>query len=107
MVIHLVYNVTVFVNTVPGSLGVSERHSPREIVTQRTFDFEWDCKVQLGAYVQASIDDIVTETMKLRMHGCIALGTSGNWQGSTMCFDLDTGKVVTRRIIEEIPYPTT
>ena len=22
-----------------------------------------------------------------------------------MCFDLDTGKVVTRRVIEETPYP--
>ena len=22
-----------------------------------------------------------------------------------MCFDLDTGKVVTRRIVKELPYP--
>ena len=43
--------------------------------------------------------------MKLRTHGCVALGTSGNWQGSTKCFDLETGKVVTRRIVKAIPYP--
>ena len=52
--IQLVYNVTLFVNVVPDALGVSERYSPREIVTQRKFDFERDCKVQLGTYLQAS-----------------------------------------------------
>ena len=97
--------MTLFVNAVPDILGVSERYSPREIVTQQKFDFERDCKVQFGAYVQASNDAIITNTMKPRTHGCVALGTSGNWQGLTMCFDLDAGKVVTRRIIEEIPYP--
>ena len=51
-----------------------------------------------------SNDAIVTDNMKLRMHGCVALGTSGNWQGLTIYFDLDTGKVVTRRIVKELPY---
>ena len=97
--------MTLFVNAIPDTLGVSERYSPREIVTQRKFDFERDCKVQFGAYVQASDNTIVTNTMKLRTHECVALGTSENWQGSNMCFDLDTGKVVTRRVIEEMPYP--
>ena len=97
--------MTLHVNATPDTLGVSERYSPREIVTQRKFDFERDCKVQFGVYVQASDDAIITNTMKLRTHGCVALGTIGKWQGSTMCFDLDTRKVVTRRVIEEIPYP--
>ena len=79
IVILLVYNVTLFVNAVPDILGVSERYSPREIVTQRKFDFERDCKVQFGAYVQASNDAIITNTTKPRTHGCVALGTSGNW----------------------------
>ena len=43
--------------------------------------------------------------MKLRTHGCVALGTSGHWQGSKKCFDLKTGKVVTLRIVKELPYP--
>ena len=94
-----------FVNAVPDALGVSERYSPRGIVTQQKFDFERDCKVQFGSYVQASNDAIITNTMKLRTHGCVALGTSGNWQGSTNCFDLETKKVVTRRVFKVIPYP--
>ena len=40
-----------------------------------------------------------------RTHGCIALGPSGNRQGSLKCFDLETGKVVTRRVIKQIPWP--
>ena len=78
------YNVTLFINVAPDALGVSERYSPRKIVTQNKFDFERDCKVLFRTYVQASNDAIVTNTMKLRPHGCVALGTSGKWQGSTM-----------------------
>ena len=40
-----------------------------------------------------------------RTHGCIALGLSGNLQGSLKWFDLETGKVATRRIIKQIPGP--
>ena len=42
IVIHLVYNVTLFVNAEPDTLGVSEPYSPRKIVTQRKFDFKRD-----------------------------------------------------------------
>ena len=105
IVIQLIYNVTMFVNAVTDALGVSERYSPREIVTQQNFDFERDYKVLFGSYVEASNDAIITNTMKLRTHGCVALGTSGNWQGSTKCFDLETRKVVTRRVVKEVPYP--
>ena len=78
MVICVIYNVTTCVNTAPEILGVSDKYSLRKIVTQRKFDFERNCKVQFGAYVQASDDALVTNTMKLRTHGCIALGTPGS-----------------------------
>ena len=83
IVIQLVYNVTLFVNVVPDALGVSDCYSSRKIVTQGKFDFKRDYKVLFGTYVQAVNDSIVTNTMKLRTHGCVALGTSGNWQGLT------------------------
>ena len=69
IVIRLVYDVTVLVNAVPDPLGVSEQYLPREIVTQLKFDFKWDCRIQFGAYVQASDDAIVTNTMELHTHG--------------------------------------
>ena len=80
IVIQLLYSVTLFINVVPDALGVSERYSSRKIVTQRKFDFERDCKLLFGPYVQASNDAIITNTMNLRTHGCVALGTSTNGQ---------------------------
>ena len=64
IVIRLVYNAVVLVNIVPDPLGVSERYSPREIVTQRKFDFKRDCRVQFGAYVQASEGAILARSLK-------------------------------------------
>ena len=43
--------------------------------------------------------------MKGRTHGCMSLAPSGNWQGSQVCFDLETGRVVIRRNIKVLPMP--
>ena len=47
-----------------------------------------------GEYIEASVDADVTNDMKGCTHACISLGPSGNWQGSQVCFDLETGRVV-------------
>ena len=47
----------------------------------------------------------VTNDMKGITHQCIYLGPSVNCQGSQMCFDLETGKVVLRRTITRLPIP--
>ena len=75
----MVYIVTMFVNAVLSTEGISQIFFPQEIVTQRKIDFKKDCKVQFGLYVEASTDAIVTNDMMSRTHGCIALGPSGNW----------------------------
>ena len=43
--------------------------------------------------------------MKDRTHSCLSLGPAGNLQGSLKCFDILTGKVVTRRTIKVLPMP--
>ena len=48
---------------------------------------------------------MVTNGQNTRTHGYTALGNSGNRQGSLKCFDLKSGKVVTRRIFKVIPIP--
>ena len=105
IVIHMVYFVCTVVNAVPAAEGISQVFSPREIVTQRKFDFKKDCKALFGSYIEASTYEIVTNDMKSRTHSCIALGPSGNWQGSTKCFDLSTRQVVIRRTVKEVPMP--
>ena len=63
-------------------------------------------KAEFGDYIEASTDEIVTNDMKGRTHGCISLGPpSGNWQGSQVCFDLETGRVVISRNIKVLPMP--
>ena len=48
---------------------------------------------------------MVTNGQTPQTHGCIALGASGNRQGSLKLFDLKLGKVVTRRVFKVIPMP--
>ena len=45
--------------------------------------------------------------MKGRTHFFISLGPSGNCQGSKVCFDLETGKVIFRLTITQLPMPTS
>eukprot|EP00804_Cyclotella_cryptica_P002560 CCRYP_010401-RA/>CCRYP_010401-RA protein AED:0.15 eAED:0.13 QI:0/0/0/0.5/1/1/8/0/1350 len=104
-VIHLVSFVVFWLNATPSTKGISTTLSPREIVTQQKVDFARHCRVPFGAYVEASEDAIITNTMRPRTHGCIALGPSGNLQGSIKCFDLKTGMVVKRRVVHELPMP--
>ena len=105
IVVHCVYFVVMMINAVPANLGISENFSPREIVTGRKIDMKKDCRALFGAYVEASRDADVTNTMAERTHSCISLGPSGNLQGSLKCFDLITGKVIVRRTFRTIPIP--
>ena len=66
IVIHMVCFVTMILNNVPATLGVSKVYSPREIVTQQKLDMNKDCKVHFGTYVEASKDAKITNTMKSR-----------------------------------------
>ena len=105
IVIHLVYNVTLWLNSFPINQSLSLNFSPREIVTQQSISLGDKCNAGFGSYVQATTDAIVTNNQKPRTHGCIALGPSGNRQGSLKCFDLETGMVVIRRIVKVFPMP--
>ena len=43
-------------------------------------DYKRDCKVDVGSYVEASTNAIVTNDNKERTRSCIALGPVGNRQ---------------------------
>ena len=105
IVIHLVYFICLWLNAIPADKGISANFYPREIVTQRQVDFKKDARVLFGAYIEASTGAIVTNDQTPRTHGCIALGPSGNLQGSVKCFDIKTGKVMIRRTFDTLPMP--
>ncbi len=90
------------VNSFPAKLGVSQIHSPREIVTGQKLDVKTDLRAQFGSYVEASYDNIITNHMTDRTHRCIALGTTVNRQGSLTCFDLLTGAFDVLPILDRV-----
>ena len=92
-------------NSKPASQGISTKFPPQEIVTGRHLDIKKYCRAPFGAYVEASIDANVTNTMKDCTQSCLSLGPAGNLQGSLKCFDILTGKVVTRRTIKVLQMP--
>eukprot|EP00804_Cyclotella_cryptica_P008907 CCRYP_012017-RA/>CCRYP_012017-RA protein AED:0.23 eAED:0.23 QI:0/0/0/0.75/0.33/0.25/4/0/1155 len=104
-IIHLMSFVVFWLNATPVTNGISTLLSLREIVTQQKVDFQRHCRVPFGAYIEASKDAMITNTMRPRTHGCIELGPSGNLQGSVKCFDLKTGMVVKRCTVAELPMP--
>ena len=59
-----------------------------EIVTGLTTDYARDCKVDLGLYVEASVDVTVTNNNSEWTTSCVALRPAGNCQESVKCFDI-------------------
>ena len=86
-------------NAFPLLSGITGRFSTRELVTGLTVNFTKHCTVDVGAYIEASTNAVITNGNNGRIHACIALGAYGNRQGTVNCFGLDTGWVVVRRIV--------
>eukprot|EP00956_Cyclotella_meneghiniana_P009213 scaffold12647_cov40-Cyclotella_meneghiniana.AAC.2 len=82
-VIFLLKFVILWMNAFPAKNGVSDEFSPREIVTGLRLDYKKHCQARFGAYVEASYDADITNTMNDRTAPCIVLGPTGNVQGSS------------------------
>ena len=105
IMMHLVYFIALWLNAFPRKQNLSLNLLPRGIVTQRSISLDGKCNVIFGSYVQTTTDMLVTDNHKPRTHGYIAIRPSGNWQGSLKYFNLETRKVVIRRIATVIPMP--
>ena len=82
VLIYTVYNGCLWLNTFPLRSGITRGFSPRELVTGLTVNFTKHCTVDVGAYVEASTNAIITNGDNDRTHACITLGPSWNIQGS-------------------------
>jgi len=105
MVIHLIYFVVLCLNSVPSALGISQVHSPREIVTWRGLDFNKHFKHQFGTYVEAHEDPVITNTNRSCTYPGVYIGTTGNIQGTPKVFDIKTGKVKKPRSVTAFNVP--
>ena len=105
MVMHLIYFVVLCINSAPPALGISQVHSPREIVTRRGLDFNKHFKHQFGTYVEAHEDPIITNTNRSCTYPGVYIGTTGNIQGTPKVFDIKSGKVKKPRSVTAFNVP--
>ena len=68
-------------------------------------DCERDRKLDVGSYVEASTDAIVTNDNTERTRSCIAGGPVGNRQGLVKYFDIKSGKILHRPTLTQLPWP--
>ena len=104
VLMHTVYVSAFWINAFP-MRSENFGFSPRKIVTGLSTNYERDCKCDPGSYVEASTDAIVTNDNTERTRSCVAVGPVGNRQGSVKCFDIETGKILHRRTVTQIPWP--
>jgi FtsZ-binding cell division protein ZapB len=103
VIIELMHFCVMWMNSFPVKLGISEKWSPREIVSRHKLDAKMHCKVPFGAYCEVYVNPDITNTMEPRTKWGICLGPTGNMQGSYKFLSLSTGKKVTRRKFTEMP----
>ena len=102
--IYTLYNCIMCLNGFPIRSGITGVFSPRELVTEMIVNFTRDCNVDCGAYVEASTDAIITNNNIEQTHSCIALGISGNRQGSINCFELEPSRFLVQTTVKQIPW---
>ena len=105
VLIHVFYTCVVWINAIPHKAGAVQGISPLQIITGRTVNYKKYCRACMGGYAEASTYVIVMNDNTPHTHSCIALGPAGNRQGSVNCFDLEIGKDVVCRNINQIPWP--
>jgi hypothetical protein len=103
VIVELMHFCVMWMNSFPAKSGISEKWSPREIVSRHKLDAKMHCKVPFGAYCEVHVDPDITNTMEPRTKWGICLGPTGNMQGSYKFLSLSTGKKVTRRKFTEMP----
>ncbi len=83
---------------------MSEKYSPRELVSRHKLDAKPHCKTPFGAYCELHTDPDITNTMEPRKRWGICLGPTGNLQESNKFISLTTGKRIMRRKFVKMPF---
>ena len=94
VVIELVHFVVLWRNAFPAKRGISMEFSPREILTGTCLSFKKHCKLDFGEYVEVHDEPSPLNGMISDTRAFIALGPTGNLQGTYKFLDVNTGKVL-------------
>ena len=93
-----------WLNAFPVKSGITQTNSPQELLTRWRLDYKKHCQVQPGTYCEVHDEPVPTNTMAWCAHKAIALGPTGNLQGSKKkC--INTGWVLKHRSFTPMPMP--
>ena len=84
--IELIYFVAFWLNALPVKSGISRKFSPREIILRWQLDVKKHCRVLFGEYCEAHDEPDPSNGQDAHTHSCLALGPTGNAQGSVKFF---------------------
>jgi hypothetical protein len=107
MIRYLAMNQANQLNLFPAKGGVSSYYSPRMLLNQSNLDYVKHCTVPFGAFVQANHETSKTSSNVTRTLDAIYLRPAQNQQGGHELMDLNSGKLVTRNIVHELPVTDT
>jgi hypothetical protein len=105
MKIEFIYLMVLWMNTFPVKSGISQTFSLRELLIRWRLDYKKHCRVMPGTYCEVHDKPVPTNTMVARTHKAIALGPTGNLQGSVKFYCIHTGWVLKRRSFMPMPMP--
>jgi hypothetical protein len=105
MKIEFIYFMVLWMNEFPVKSGVSDKISPRELLLRWRLNYKKHCRVEPGTYCEVHDKATPTNTMAPRTHEAIALGPTGNLQGSVKFYCINTGRVLKRCSFTPMPMP--
>ena len=105
MKIEFIYFCVLWLNAFPVKSGISSIHSPRELMVHWKLDYKRHCRVEPGTYCEVHDEPVPSNSMTPRTHAAIALGPTGNMQGSVKFYCLTTGRVLKRRCFTPLAMP--
>ncbi len=107
MKIKIVYFIMLWLDAFLVKPGISTIYSPQELLllVRWKLDHKKHCRVLPGSYCEVHDEPVPTNTVVARTHACIALGPTGNLQGSIKLYCLKTGRVLKCCSFTVIPMP--
>ncbi len=103
ILIKLIYQVVLWLNTFPTKTGVSKVLLPCKIVFHQKLNFSKHCQAVFSLYCKVRNEPMPTNTMVTQATPAIVLGLTGNLQGIYKFCNLVTGKKIKRYMF--MPYP--
>jgi hypothetical protein len=100
---YLVQTQASQLNLFPAKGRISPCYSPRTILGLPTLDYVKHCTVPIGAYVQANHETNQTNSNASQTIDAIYLRPVNSMQGGHELYDLNSGRVITRARVTQIP----